>query len=84
MGDAIGDYDQMQPSDGLIRVGAVIGGLVAWTFLVASCAGVVSMSGAHSRSGEWPVGATITLLVLGLAWILLPLLLWRRRRARAR
>lgn len=55
--------------------------LVSWTFLVGSCAGIVTMSGAHTSSGEWPVGATVTLVLLALAWAGVPTVLWRRRRS---
>lgn len=59
-------------------------GLVAafglWTFVAGSCAGIVAMGGAHTESGEWPVGATVALGIVYLTWILVPAAMWWRRR----
>lgn len=51
-----------------------------WTFGAVSCAGLVAMSGAHADSGKWPLGATAALVVILVAWAVVPGLLWRQRR----
>jgi hypothetical protein len=52
--------------------------LIVWTFLGVTCAGIVAMSGAQSRSGEWPVGATVAMIIVGLVWAIAPAILWQR------
>jgi hypothetical protein len=60
----------------VLRALGVAVALVCWTFVFGSCAGIVTMSGAHTITGEWPVGATVTLVVLALAWAGVPAVLW--------
>ena len=55
--------------------------LVAWTFLAGSCAGILAMSGAESTSGDWPVGATVALVLVACVWIIVPIFVWARQRA---
>lgn len=55
--------------------------LVGWTFLAASCGGVITMSVAHAD--EWPPGATVALVILALVWLGLPTLVFWRRRQRS-
>lgn len=62
----------------------VVAAFAAWTFAAVSAAGVIVMSAGHSRSGEWPVGATIALILIVLGWIAVAVIVRRRQRRASR
>jgi hypothetical protein len=55
--------------------------LLGWTFLMVSCAGVVTMSAADSPKGDaFPTAAVVVLIVLGVLWIAIPVIVWMTHR----